>query len=143
MTKYHTCKCPYIYNRNDIYSPDIPIVPNAAGKWSVIETSINNGDVSPSVKTYTSILTQEGRIVQSSQSSPSINFYGIWKWSPYSKWELYIVSNKQDNDTYIFTPLVICSNQVNKFDTINYEAGSVPMTQQNAGVSYSTWTRIL
>ena len=116
--------------------------PNVAGSWSVVEFKVRDGVnniYNPEKITYTTTLEQNGRFVQS--LSDFANFYGVWQYHCKSGWELVLVNNTRNNDTYNFVPTCIKKNNVLKMDSINWEAGTIPDTPQVAQVSYSTWTR--
>lgn len=118
--------------------------PNVSGKWDVVEYKVVDGknDIyNPEKVTYTTTLEQNGRFVQ--VLSEYANFYGVWKLNCKSGWELYVVSNDADNDTYVLTPICVKNGIVKKMDYINFEAGSKPLEpRQVAQVSYGTWTRV-
>ena len=117
--------------------------PNVAGKWSVVEYKVINGInniYNPEKITYTTSFEQNGRFVQF--LSEYANFYGVWKYNCKGEWELYVISNDSDNDTFLYTPLCVKKGKVYKMDGINWEAGTIPENKQNAQVSWSEWVRI-
>lgn len=117
--------------------------PNVAGKWSVVEFKVVNGKNTinnPEKVVYTISFEQNGRFVQS--LSEYANFYGVWKYNCKGEWELFMVSNDTDNDTFVFTPLCVKNGRVCKMDGVNWEAGTNPETKQNAQVSWSELTRV-
>lgn len=115
--------------------------PNVGGKWKVFEKKVVDGVntiFNPEKIAYTATLEQNGRFVQSSTKV----FYGVWKYNCKGNWELYMISNDSDNDTYLFTPLCIKNGKVCKMDGVNWEAGTIIGTRQVAQVSWSEWKRI-
>ena len=119
------------------------IPPNVAGNWSVEEKILDDKNTifTPTKITYTTKFEQNGRFVSSKFGNT--NFLGVWKFNCKSGWELYIISDDDDNDTFILSPLCVKKNIVNKMDSISFEAGqSRTNPKQIAQVSYSTWKRI-
>ena len=117
--------------------------PNVAGKWSVVEYKVVDGVntiSNPEKVTYTTTLEQNGRFVQS--LSEYGNFYGVWKYNCRGEWEMYMVSNDSDNDTFLFTPICVKKGRVCKMEGVNWEAGTIPNTRQVAQVSWGEWVRI-
>ena len=117
--------------------------PQVEGKWKVVEYKVSNGinDIyTPEKIEYNVNLRQNGRFVDS--LTDYANFYGVWKYFHNGKWELVMVSNSPDNDVFNFIPFKQKYNKVLQMNYVNYEAGTLPNTKQNAQVSYGTWTRI-
>ena len=116
--------------------------PNIEGKWNVVEYKVINGKntiYDPIVVKYTANFRQNERFVDS--LTPYANFYGVWKYNCKSGWELIMVNNTSDNDTFNFTPFCVKNNKVITMECINWEAGTIPNTSQNAQVSWSKWVR--
>lgn len=121
--------------------------PNIAGNWSFTETFVRDGQetiYTPVTKTYDSvIIEQNGRFISSKNDSGGPTFLGVWKFNCKSGWDVYIIQNDNDNDTFIYTPICIKNNIVYKIDGINFEAGTNPSNKnQVASVAYLTGIRM-
>ena len=121
-------------------------IPNVHGqKYKVKEWFVNSGVHtidSPEYKTYTVQFKQKGRFV-SSVDGKNNESLGVWQ-KISGGWQLYLSIAKDDNDTFILTPITISSkNYVKEFDCINFEAGSSKTNpSQNLGVGYLKYKRI-
>ena len=122
------------------------IPPNVNGqKYKVTERFVQSGIHkynSPDSKTYVCEFKQKERFVSSVDAKKN-ECLGIWHNSG-NGWQLHISIDKNDNDTFILTPIKITSkNYVKELEGIDIEAGiSKTNPSQILGVSYSKYKRI-
>lgn len=119
--------------------------PSVEGSWDAIEYKVKDGVntiYNPKKKTYKVTFRQNGMFVDSLTQYENENFYGVWKYNCKSGWELYMISNAPDNDTFILTPLCVKNGKVIKMGYTNWEAGTIPDTSQNAQVSWGEWLKL-
>lgn len=119
--------------------------PNVEGTWSVTEYKVTDGVntiCNPEKIKYTVTFRQNGRFVDA--QSPYCLFYGVWKTNKKSEWELILVNNSQNNDTYFLNPICVDNKNIAyKLDYVNFEAGTNPNNcVQKAQVSFATYKRI-
>ena len=122
-------------------------IPNVHGKkYKVKEWFINSGTHtidSPEYKTYTVQFKQKGRFVSTVDGNKN-ECLGVWHNTLSGGWQLYLSIAKDDNDTFILTPIKITSkNYVKELEGVNIEAGSSKTNpSQNLGVGYVKYKRI-
>ena len=123
-------------------------IPNVHGqKYKVKEWFIDSGANtidSPEYKTYNVQFKQKGRFV-SSVDGKNNECLGVWHNAALSGgWQLYLSIAKDDNDTFILTPITLSSkNYVKELEGVNIESGSSKINpSQNLGVGYIKYKRI-
>ena len=123
-------------------------IPNVHGqKYKVKEWFINSGAHiidSPQYKTYNVQFKQRGRFV-SAVDGKNNECLGVWHNAALSGgWQLYLSIAKDDNDTFILTPITLSSkNYVKELEGVNIESGSSKINpSQNLGVGYIKYKRI-
>ena len=102
-------------------------IPNLNGqKYKVTERFVQSGIHkynSPECKSYICEFKQKGRFVCSVDGKKN-ECLGVWH-KTMNGWQLYIGIDKNDNDTFIYTPIKLSeNNNVLEMDGINIEAGT-------------------
>jgi hypothetical protein len=103
------------------------LIPNLNGqKFKVNERFVQSGIhtfSSPQHKTYICKFKQKGRFVSSTDANKN-ECLGVWH-QTINGWQLYISIDKNDNDTFVFTPTKLSeNNEVIKMDGIIIESGT-------------------
>jgi hypothetical protein len=114
-------------NNNDKFVLSSSQIPNLNGqKFRVIERFIQGGIHKidyPGHKTYVCKFKQKGRFV-SSKDEKGRECLGVWH-NTGNGWQLYISIDKNDNDTFLFTPTKLSeTNDVFEMEGVIIESGT-------------------